>query len=222
MSTMRHRRAARRFREPVPVRGRIVQVAAMDGRAVSGQGLDLRGRARRHRPQARRAQAAGAERRAAGAARQELEIAKRRAEEATVAKGEFLANMSHEIRTPMNAIIGMTDLALRTKLTPRAARLPAHGQGLGRGAAGDRQRHPRLLEDRGAAAVARTRAASTSATPSRTPCGCWRRARTKRAWSSPAASRRTCPKRSSAIPDACGRSSSTWSATRSSSPSGAK
>ena len=48
----------------------------------------------------------------------ELEIAKRRAEEATVAKGEFLANMSHEIRTPMNAIIGMTDLALRTKLTP--------------------------------------------------------------------------------------------------------
>ncbi|HZY03675.1 MAG TPA: ATP-binding protein, partial [Anaeromyxobacteraceae bacterium] len=47
----------------------------------------------------------------------ELEVAKRRAEEATVAKGEFLANMSHEIRTPMNAIIGMTDLALRTKLT---------------------------------------------------------------------------------------------------------
>jgi two-component system, sensor histidine kinase and response regulator len=47
----------------------------------------------------------------------ELEVAKRRAEEATVAKGEFLANMSHEIRTPMNAIIGMTDLALRTKLS---------------------------------------------------------------------------------------------------------
>ena len=50
-------------------------------------------------------------------AERELEIAKRRAEEATVAKGEFLANMSHEIRTPMNAIIGMTDLALRTTLT---------------------------------------------------------------------------------------------------------
>jgi len=47
----------------------------------------------------------------------ELELAKRRAEEATVAKGEFLANMSHEIRTPMNAIIGMTELALRTRLT---------------------------------------------------------------------------------------------------------
>jgi two-component system, sensor histidine kinase and response regulator len=48
----------------------------------------------------------------------DLEVARRRAEEATAAKGEFLANMSHEIRTPMNAIIGMTDLALRTKLTP--------------------------------------------------------------------------------------------------------
>jgi len=47
----------------------------------------------------------------------ELEIARRRAEEATAARGEFLANMSHEIRTPMNAIIGMTDLALRTRLT---------------------------------------------------------------------------------------------------------
>jgi len=49
----------------------------------------------------------------------ELDSARTRAEAAAVAKGEFLANMSHEIRTPMNAIIGMTDLALQTKLTPR-------------------------------------------------------------------------------------------------------
>ena len=47
----------------------------------------------------------------------ELEIAKARAEEATRSKSQFLANMSHEIRTPMNAVIGMTELALDTKLT---------------------------------------------------------------------------------------------------------
>jgi two-component system, sensor histidine kinase and response regulator len=44
--------------------------------------------------------------------------AKDAAEAASRAKSEFLANMSHEIRTPMNGIIGMTELALDTSLTP--------------------------------------------------------------------------------------------------------
>ena len=44
-------------------------------------------------------------------------MSKHRAEEAAATKSAFLANMSHEIRTPLNAIVGMTMLAMQTRLS---------------------------------------------------------------------------------------------------------
>ncbi len=46
---------------------------------------------------------------------QNLILAKEEALASTKAKSDFLSRMSHEIRTPMNAIIGMTNIAEKTK-----------------------------------------------------------------------------------------------------------
>jgi signal transduction histidine kinase len=40
----------------------------------------------------------------------ELNLARRRSEEANQAKSAFLANMSHELRTPLNAILGFSEI----------------------------------------------------------------------------------------------------------------
>ncbi|WP_312074616.1 two-component sensor histidine kinase BarA [Atlantibacter sp.] len=48
----------------------------------------------------------------------ELDLAKKRAQEAARIKSEFLANMSHELRTPLNGVIGFTRLTLKTDLNP--------------------------------------------------------------------------------------------------------
>ncbi|RME64502.1 MAG: hypothetical protein D6782_08160 [Alphaproteobacteria bacterium] len=41
-----------------------------------------------------------------------LDVSRRKAEAANIAKSRFLANISHELRTPLNAIIGFSDLML--------------------------------------------------------------------------------------------------------------
>ena len=141
---------------------------------------------------------------------------------ATRAKSEFLANMSHEIRTPMNGIIGMTELALDTPLSPRPARIPRTASSRRPSAADRHQRHPRLLQDRGGQARTRPGPFASRDCLDDTLRRLWPCGRMPRAWSWPAGSRPTSPTPWWAISDGCGRSWSTWSATPSSSPSRAR
>ena len=40
-------------------------------------------------------------------------------EDANRAKTNFVSNMSHEIRTPMNSIVGITEILLRSRHSPK-------------------------------------------------------------------------------------------------------
>lgn len=62
----------------------------------------------------------------------QLEVAMKKAQEASQVKSDFLATMSHELRTPMGGLIGMLDLMQQSTLGPeqhdqlRTARSCAH------------------------------------------------------------------------------------------------
>jgi PAS domain S-box-containing protein len=55
-------------------------------------------------------------------AEERIREAQRAAEAANQAKSRFLASMSHELRTPMNGVIGLTELALSTRLSDEQRR----------------------------------------------------------------------------------------------------
>ena len=120
--------------------------------------------------------------------------------------------MSHEIRTPMNGIIGMTELVLDTRADRRSsATASTTVKSSARVAADDHQRHPRLLEDRGAQARARSGAVRARRASSATllqPLALRGRA-TRDSSSLVRHRRRTCRPASSATRSGCSRSSST-------------
>ena len=155
----------------------------------------------------------------------ELDVARQRRRRGRHgAKSEFLANMSHEIRTPMNGDhrhdrAGARHRARRPSSASTSSIVKTSADAL----LTRHQRHPRLLEDRGGQARRSTAIAFAlrdAVEDTVRPAGAAGARRRASSW--PATSAPTCPDTGVGDPAACGRSSSTWSATRSSSPSAAR
>jgi signal transduction histidine kinase len=151
---------------------------------------------------------------------QALAAARDAAEAANRAKSAFLAAMSHEIRTPMNGVLGMIEVLERTPPGPGQARCIS----VMRDSAGQLLRIIDDLLD-----FSKIEAGRMELEQLPFSLRGWWRARSTRWRCRRAARACTCsPTRRGrgrtwwpAIPCACGRSCSTWSATRSSSPTAA-
>ena len=98
---------------PVGVLAAALVVAALA--FFAGLSEELRRRAAQLLVLGRQAKRIAGEREAATGLADE---ARRRAEEANLAKSRFLASMSHELRTPLNAILGFSEVMANEVLGP--------------------------------------------------------------------------------------------------------
>ena len=97
--------------------------------------------------------------------------ARRRAEEANLAKSRFLASMSHELRTPLNAILGFSEVmgneVLGPMEQPDLPRLCPRHPRFGPASARPDQRDPRPVAHRGRPLPAQRGAGDAASTSSR-------------------------------------------------------